>query len=373
MSDDEADPELLALLRQSLGLGGHGQAPAPPSTGVLESAEFICDNAIDVAISSAGTKKAAEHIYQLMQSKSYSTGTWSTHELHPKLSESSEEETLNFIFTMNLLNFSFWSELPEGERFAVEYKGRRWTGYWSLIAVLQRGLNEGNAITSPDFWQDRDACPDSVLEYIFRSATQEPIPLLSDRIAILREAGSVLYEHFGCRPANIIRRADGSAAALVNLLVQYFPNFQDVASFQGKEVRLYKRAQIFVADVWACFQGTSYGAFSDIDNLTMFADYRIPQMLQGLHCLLYSPRLESRISRREMITAGEDMEIEIRGCSIWCVELIRREILRKHPEAKGKVNAILIDFFLYDTCKEMESAGEIEELLAHHRTRSIFY
>ncbi|OAP57458.1 hypothetical protein AYL99_08196 [Fonsecaea erecta] len=373
MSDDEADPELLALLRQSLGLGGHGQASAPPSTGVLRSAEYIYDNAIDVAISSSGTKKAAEHIYRLMQSKSYSTGTWSTHELHPKLSETGEEETVNFIFTMNLLNFSFWSELPEGERFAIEYKGRRWTGYWSLIAALQRSLNEGYPITSPDFWQDRDACPDSVLEHIFRSATQEPIPLLADRIAILREAGSILYEHFGCKPANIIRRADGSAASLVNLLVQYFPNFQDVASFQGKEVRLYKRAQIFVADLWACFRGTSYGSFSDIDSLTMFADYRIPQMLQGLHCLLYSPRLESRISRREMLKAGEDMEIEIRGCSIWCVELIRREIQQKHPEAKGKVNAILIDFFLYDTCKEMEKGGEIEELLAHHRTRSIFY
>ncbi|KIW98082.1 uncharacterized protein Z519_01666 [Cladophialophora bantiana CBS 173.52] len=373
MSDDEADPELLALLRQSLGLGGHEHATAPPSTGVLESAEYIYDNAIDVAISSTGTKKAAEHIYRLMQSKGYSTGTWSTHELHPKLSETGEEETVNFIFTMNLLNFSFWSELPESERFAVEYRGRRWTGYWSLIAALQRALNEGYTITNPHFWQDRDACPDSVFEHIFRSATHEPIPLLKERIAILREAGSILYEHFGCKPANIIRRANGSAPVLVNILVEYFPNFRDVACFQEREVRLYKRAQILVADLWACFQGTSYGAFSDIDSLTMFADYRIPQMLQGLQCVMYSPRLESRISRQEMLKAGAEMEIEIRGCSIWCVELIKKEILRKHPEAKGKVNAILIDFFLYDTCKEMEKGGEIEELLPHHRTRSIFY
>jgi hypothetical protein len=57
------------------------------------------------------------------------------------------------------------------------------------------------------------------------------------------------------------------------------------------------------------------------------------------------------------------------GCSIWCVELIRREIKRQHPEAK--VNAILIDFFLYDTMKEMEAAGQ--ESMPHHRTRSIWY
>lgn len=139
MSDDEADPELLALLRQSLGLGPDS-ASAPSSTGVLKSAEYIYENSIDVSISSSGTKAAAETIWRLFQEKSYSTQTWSEHELHPK---AKDEDTVNFIFTMNLLNFSFWSELGSEERFGVEYKGRRWTGYWSLVAALQRARDEG--------------------------------------------------------------------------------------------------------------------------------------------------------------------------------------------------------------------------------------
>jgi len=57
------------------------------------------------------------------------------------------------------------------------------------------------------------------------------------------------------------------------------------------------------------------------------------------------------------------------GCAIWCVELLRREILKRHP--KAKVNAILIDFFLYDTIKEREVEGQEE--IPHHRTRSIWY
>lgn len=36
-------------------------------------------------------------------------------------------------------------------------------------------------------------------------------------------------------------------------------------------VRFYKRAQILVADLWACFEGESYGHFHDIDTITMFA------------------------------------------------------------------------------------------------------
>ncbi|KIX08229.1 uncharacterized protein Z518_02885 [Rhinocladiella mackenziei CBS 650.93] len=369
MSDDEADPELLTLLRQSLGLGPDSST-APSSTEVLKSAEYVYDNAIDVAISSSGTKSAAETIWRLMQKQDYSTETWSSHELHP---QTKDEGTVNFIFTMNLLNFSFWSELSPEERFTVEYKGRRWTGYWSLVAALRRALDEGYPITTPDFWQDLDACPDSVLEHIFRSATSEPIPLQQQRISILREAGTILYHHFGCKPSNLVARANHSAAALVNLVVEYFPNFRDSTDFHGQEIRLYKRAQILVADLWACFNGTSYGAFDDIGSLTMFADYRIPQMLRSLNCLLYSPRLESRIARLEQLESGEDLEIEIRGCSIWCVELIRREIERKHPEATGKVNAVLIDYFLYDTCKELETSGEVEDMLPHHRTRSIFY
>ena len=138
MSDDEADPELLELLRKSLGLGP-GSSSAPPTTKVLESAEFVCNNSIDIAIDMTGTKAAAHTIWKCMQERQYSTESWSKHELHPK---SKDEHTVNFIFTMDLLNFSFWSDLPEYQRFAVEYRGERWTGYWSLVAALQRALDE---------------------------------------------------------------------------------------------------------------------------------------------------------------------------------------------------------------------------------------
>ena len=40
-------------------------------------------------------------------------------------------------------------------------------------------------------------------------------------------------------------------------------------------MRFYKRAQILVADLWACFEGTSHGQFDDIDTITMFAGKRV--------------------------------------------------------------------------------------------------
>jgi len=144
MSDDEADPELLALFKQSLGLGS-ATKNATPETRVLESAEYVYDHSIDVAIDMASTKAAARTIWHLMQKKQYSTQTWTTHELHPK---GKNVDTVNFIFTMNLSNFSFWSDKSVEERFAVEYKDQRWTGYWSLVAALQRALDEGTCTCS---------------------------------------------------------------------------------------------------------------------------------------------------------------------------------------------------------------------------------
>lgn len=87
----------------------------------------------------------------------------------------------------------FWSELSESERFQVEYKEKRWTGYRSLLACLRRALDENIPITTPRYWND-SACTDDLLKRIFRSATNEEMPLLAQRIAILREAGQVLNE-----------------------------------------------------------------------------------------------------------------------------------------------------------------------------------
>lgn len=70
---------------------------------------------------------------------------------------------------------------------------------------------------------------------------------------------------------NCIYNSNYSAASLVNLLAESFSCFRDETTFHGRRVRIYKRAQILVADLWACFNGEGYGEFNDIDKITMFA------------------------------------------------------------------------------------------------------
>lgn len=75
---------------------------------------------------------------------------------------------------------------------------------------------------------------------------------------------------------------------------------------------------------------------------------------------------------------------------MWTVELLKREMASQAaaetqdamqldgsnaepPKKAGidNVNAILLDYHLYDTAKAYEAAGT--EVIPHHRTRSIWY
>lgn len=61
--------------------------------------------------------------------------------------------------------------------------------------------------------------------------------------------------------------------------------------FQGKAVSFYKRAQILVADFWGIMEARGQGDIINMDWLTMFADYRVPQALVYLGALRYSDKL----------------------------------------------------------------------------------
>lgn len=82
-----------------------------------------------------------------------------------------------------------------------------------------------------------------------------PIPLVSTRTRLLREVGTALKACFEGQAAALVRAAKGSAIKLVRLVTTAFPGFRDQAQFAGEQVFFYKRAQIFVGDVWGAFGG----------------------------------------------------------------------------------------------------------------------
>ena len=53
----------------------------------------------------------------------------------------------------------------------------------------------------------------------------------------------------------------------------------------------------------------------------MFADYRVPQILNSLGLIKYSDHLMDTLKQNPYLEKSCNLEVEIRGCSIWSVEV----------------------------------------------------
>lgn len=119
--------------------------------------------------------------------------------------------------------------------------------------------------------------------------------------------------------------------------------FRDHSVYKGHQVFLYKRAQIFVADLWGAFKGKGYGEFNDIGEITIFADYIVPAVLQQLGVLKYSAALAGTIGANGEIGSGSEEEVELRTCSVCAVEKMRELIQKK----SGKQVCLFFPFAQY--------------------------
>lgn len=115
--------------------------------------------------------------------------------------------------------------------------------------------------------------------------------------------------------------------------------FRDHTVYKGRQVFLYKRAQIFAADLWGAFKGKGYGEFNDMGSMTMFADYIVPAVLQHLGVLKYSNSLLNTIVSNGEIHSGSEEEVELRACTVHAVEEIRKLI---HRKSGTQVNSLYI-------------------------------
>ena len=118
-----------------------------------------------------------------------------------------------------------------------------------------------------------------------------------------------------------------------------------------------------------------------IHELTMFADYRVPQILHHLRILVYPPELLAILHEHTMLAPGSREEISIRTASIVAVERVRTRMVQMGAAGSGgeDVSSVLIDFYLWDLAKEVESGEttiegvKTAEIVPAHRTRSIWY
>lgn len=271
------------------------------------------------------------------------------------------ERTANWVLLLDALNFCFWGE-PGQPRWRVEWRGYTFDGYNALAAALSRAVDEGHSLWDAAYLANLSA---QDLGDILRPIPgSPPIPLFDARLANSREVGCVLLDRYAGQFVNARAAANESAPALALLLARDFPSFADISIWQGHRVPFLKRAQICVADLHAAFHGERWGAFRDLDQLTAFADYKLPQLLRALGVLVYAPSLAAHVDSYTPVAAGSEDEIEIRAATVWSVELLRRALASLGITR----TASAIDYRLWT-----ESQEKALDERPYHRTRTVYY
>jgi len=243
--------------------------------------------------------------------------------------------SLDYFLILDSINFCFWNE---GKRWEIEYKGKKYNGYYALALTLKKFFEE----RSPNLGYFVD-----ISRKEFNSILQEGKNLyfLEERWEIVKAVSREVIKRYG-NFDNLIKSADKKLSDLVPK-IQKLPYFEDP---------FLKRAQILPCDVY----GSGLTDFEDLDYLTIFADYKVPQILEYLGILEYSDPLNEKINEKILILEDSEEEKEIRAGTIWAVELLKREL-------NYKFHSFEIDWILWNKAQDMK----IDK--PYHLTKTIRY
>lgn len=259
-----------------------------------------------------------------------------------------------YLLVVDSLNFCFWPH-P-----GLEYE--------HLAGGIKRAvLTNRDSISAQTLANITEQGVNAFLKGTDHENTGFPNP--SERARLLREVGQGLLTQYNGQAARLVRAAQGSAVELVRLLTACCPGFQDHTLYRGRQVFFYKRAQIFVGDVFGCFSGQGLGAFHDMPALTMFPDYRVPAILREIGILVYSQELAAKIDALQELPAGGEEEIEIRAATVVAVERFKEAILRRRSLGRGDPPlSVALDWYLWEKGERLRHQHR-----PHHRTLTIYY
>lgn len=266
-------------------------------------------------------------------------------------------ETLQYYFFVDSINCCFWA--PKGqERWSYEVNGEWISGYYAFSAAIKDAfLRDKRLFDSTYLAQISEAD----FKAIFKGKNE--LLLVDERLSIIRENFSILNKKFDGSAQNLLEQAKGDVDTFVTTILENFPTFRDEVVWEGKPVYFWKRVQIFPSDLSFALPDMGSIGFKNLENLTIFADYKLPQILEAFGALEYAPELLSDITEERLIPAGSQKEIEIRANTIVAIEKLAEALRAKG----GNFSTHEVDWILWVKAKQTKLPRP------HHKTLTIFY
>jgi hypothetical protein len=242
------------------------------------------------------------------------------------------DEVIDFILVADLIDTAF-TDFQSREKFQVDYAGKHWSDSEAEFACMKRALDRGVPLLDGTFLA---GITRSELDEVFRGNIE--MPMLDEKLQVLRQAGAVLAEKYGGRFHRFVHscapRLYDNGNGLIDRLVTEFPRFNDRSALDGQEIRFYKLAQLGIWMLYATLNRIGRFPVEDIDKMTAFADYIVPVALRLHGITSYSPELENAIRSHQLIPRDSRREIEIRAHSIYATALLTEEINKLRPPSR---------------------------------------
>lgn len=316
---------------------------------ILQSTTFVVEKSEFVKINEDAIKKVA----QRLKEEKWQLPQW---DKNYHFFDNSAR-TLAYFFILDSINFSFWSKKKD-QKYRIRHQGKNINGYNSLALSLKMAFSRHHPIEKN--------------EYLIKITKSEllkllngkgKLALLEKRLHILHQNALIIKKHFNGEIKNVFDKAHNDAIALLDILIKYFPSFRDEALYKRKNILFYKRAQILINDLYAAFGGKGLGAFTNMDTLTAFADYKIPQILRHWDIFSYTPSLAKKIDAKIELKKNSPEELEIRANTIWAVEYLKEELKVLGIDLQSRE----IDWLLW------KKASSEKGMKPYHRVRTVFY
>jgi hypothetical protein len=267
------------------------------------------------------------------------------------------EQTAQYYFFLDSINFCYWA-LKGQEKWSFQKDGEWLQGYYAYSYAIKKAFDQNSQFFDAKYLAE---IPYEEFSKVFEGKNE--LLLLKERHQIINENFRILSEKFEGQAAKLVQSAAGDVNKLVNILIETFPTFRDSVKASHGEVYFLKRAQILVSDLYYAFAGEGLGEFSNMADLAVFSDYKLPQLLQAEGVMEYSAELLSKVQNEELIESGSEEEMEIRAYTIYACELLREELGRIGRELTSNK----IDWMLWVQAKQNKFT------LSHHKTITINY
>ena len=237
-----------------------------------------------------------------------------------------KERLAMYILALDAINFCFWPT----ERYEYEQISTTLT----KMAEYDHDQPDLGFLLSPD---SLSTMTSERMADLFRTFGDDKIPPDIDvRCRLWNEVGTVLNDQFDASALKFLEQAQGSAPALVDLVVHYFPGFRDTCD----DISFLKRAQILVGD----WNASMKLELSDMATLTTFADYRVPQLLREEGVLEYATDLALAVDGRQEIAENSPWEWSIRASTVVAVEDL---VACANAKSDRTLTDVEVDWFLW--------------------------